>query len=315
MILDFYDGNLDGDSWEDLCQSCYRIKYQEQHYTEIPAVHGGDAGIEGFTKNGIVNQCYFPERNYTDDELHKHLRDKMTKDIGKLLENKEEYAKLGVPVIHEWHFIIPMYKDSRIIKHAETKRKEVLRAKKDNPKQYDYIADDFNIVIKVADDFKFEITKTIRESLTDTKLNVAVRQVKETDWEKCDSEKVENIKRKVKTVMNDVSEEDEYYKEAIDTYIKSYIKGLEIMRILRTSYAAIYEDVYGLEQAYKTQVSLKTGMNMDKSMNSKIFNDILDDFERKLSETCQYFNAASILELKIDIISMWLADCTLKFRK
>lgn len=41
MILDFFDGKLDGDSWEDICQSCYRIRYQEHHYTEIPAVQGG----------------------------------------------------------------------------------------------------------------------------------------------------------------------------------------------------------------------------------------------------------------------------------
>ena len=46
MILDFFEGKLDGDTWEELCQSCYRIKYQEQHYTEIPAVQEGDAGIQ-----------------------------------------------------------------------------------------------------------------------------------------------------------------------------------------------------------------------------------------------------------------------------
>ena len=34
MILDFFEGKLDGDTWEELCQSCYRIKYQEQHYMQ-----------------------------------------------------------------------------------------------------------------------------------------------------------------------------------------------------------------------------------------------------------------------------------------
>jgi len=115
--------------------------------------------------------------------------------------------------------------------------------------------------------------------------------------------------------MNDIDEEDEDFKQIVDTYVVSYIKGLEIMRMLRMSYAAIYEDVYSLEQAYKKQVSLKTGMNTNKSMNSQIFNEILEDFEKKLSESCGYFNPASIIELKIDIISMWLADCSMKFRK
>lgn len=317
MILDFFEGKLDGDTWEQLCQSCYRIKYQDQHYTEIPAVHGGDAGIEGFTRTGIVNQCYCPEREYSDDDLYNHLRNKMSTDIGKLLDNeyKKRLNKLGVPIIHEWHFVIPFYKDLRIIQHAETKRQEVLKCKKDNPSQYDYIADDFVILIKQAEDFKFEITRTIRESLTDAKLNLAVREVKIVDWGKCDSEKTDNIKRKVKAVMNDIDETDEVFNQVVNTYVESYIKGMEILRMLRVSYAEIYEDVYGLEQAYKKQVSLRTGMNTDKSMNAQIFNEVLEDFEKQLRETCKYFNSASIIELKIDIISMWLADCSMQFRK
>lgn len=62
MILDFFEGKLNGDSWEDICQSCYRMMYGNVHYTEIPAVQGGDGGIEGFIQNGIVNQCYCAER-------------------------------------------------------------------------------------------------------------------------------------------------------------------------------------------------------------------------------------------------------------
>ena len=46
-ILNLIEGNMNGDAWEDLCVRCYRMKYQEQHYVAIPAVHKGDAGIEG----------------------------------------------------------------------------------------------------------------------------------------------------------------------------------------------------------------------------------------------------------------------------
>lgn len=317
MILDFFKDELNGDTWEELCQSCYRIKYQDQHYTEIPASYRGDAGIEGFTRNGIVNQCYCTEKAFSDDDLYNHQRDKMTTDIGKLIDPdyKKRLKKLGVPQIHEWHFVIPYYKDSRIIQHAETKRQEVLKTKKDNPEQYDYIADDFIVVIKQAEDFKFEITRTIRESITDKKLNVAVREVKDIDWSLCDSEKVNNIRRKVKAVMDDAEESDPVLNQVVNMYIESYIKGMEIMKMLRVSYAAIYEDVHGLEQAYKKQVALKTGMNTNKSMNSQIFNEILNDFEVHLKDTCGYFDSASIIELKIDIVSMWLADCSMLFRK
>lgn len=54
-IMTFIEGYMNGDAWEELCVSCYRLKYQTQNYTAIPAVHGGDAGIEGFTCNGIAS--------------------------------------------------------------------------------------------------------------------------------------------------------------------------------------------------------------------------------------------------------------------
>ena len=95
---------MNGNAWEDLCVKCYRIRYQNENYTYIPAAQGGDAGIEGFTQNGIVHQCYCPEREYSDDELYAHQRDKLTKDIDKLLNNGERLKKLGVPTIVEWHF-------------------------------------------------------------------------------------------------------------------------------------------------------------------------------------------------------------------
>lgn len=289
MILDFFEEKLDGDSWEEICQSCYRMMYRDVHYTEIPAVQGGDAGIEGFTQNGIVNQCYCAERDYSENELYIHQRDKMTHDINKLLspEYKKRLLKFGVPVIREWHFVVPFYKDSRIIEHAETKRKEVLKNKEENPQLYDYIDANFIIVIKQAEDFAAEITKIIRKSLTDTKLNLAVRAVEKPNWEKCDSEKVSNILRKVKAVMGDVEDDDEDLNDIVDVYVEAYIKGIEIMRMLRVSFTEIYEDVYGLEQSYKKQVKIQTRLNTDRSMNITVFNEILQDFERQLKEACK----------------------------
>lgn len=95
-IKKYIKGYLSGNLWEELCVECYRSRYQKDNYMLIPAVQGGDAGIEGFTQNGIVHQCYCPEREYTDDELYEHLRNKLTTDIDKLKKNAERLKKLGV---------------------------------------------------------------------------------------------------------------------------------------------------------------------------------------------------------------------------
>jgi hypothetical protein len=41
----------------------------------------------------------------------------------------------------------------------------------------------------------------------------------------------------------------------------------------------------------------------------------MDEFQRKLEENFPYISAASISELKLDLISSWLADCSMQFRR
>ena len=314
-ILSLIEGQMNGDAWEDLCVRCYRMKYQGQHYVAIPAAHKGDAGVEGYTRNGIVHQCYCPERSYSDNELYDHQRDKLSTDIKKLLENGSRMKTLGIPTIHEWHFNIPEYKDSRILAHATAKQEEVLSEKSKNPSAFSHIADDFQVVIKIAEDLAPEISNILRTTITNNRLNLAVQHTTSPDWTQCDSAKVENIRRKIKAVMHVDDDSDPALNKVIGLYVDYYISGMENMANLRISFPEIYEDLYRLEQSFKNEVSIRTLMNTDHSMNQSIFTTILSDFGEKLEkEFSTVFNQASISEIKQDLIASWLADCSMEFR-
>ena len=62
-------GDFEGDSWEDFCQQCLKIRYRDEKYQEIPAHFGGDMGIEGFTRTGKVFQCYCPDEYFWHQNL------------------------------------------------------------------------------------------------------------------------------------------------------------------------------------------------------------------------------------------------------
>ena len=307
------DPNLDGNAWEDVCVKCYRLRYEDQHYTPIPAISGGDAGIEGFTKSGIVHQCYFPERDYSDKELYEAQRDKLSADIKKLLSNGSRFAKLGVPQIHEWHFNIPEYRDSKILIHAPTKQNEVLAKRNEDPDKYSHIASDFQIIVKTADNFSAEISRIIRNS-AEYNLNLAFEHTPLTNWDQCDSQKVANIRRKIKAVMHIADDNHPQLITVVGTYIDYYICGLENMNRLRTRFPEIYADLFRLEQSYKGEVSLKTNMNTDHTMNKSLFDQILTEFGNKLEKDfSNAFDQASILEIKQDMVASWLADCSMEF--
>lgn len=312
-LLNIIDSNLDGNAWENICVKCYRYRYEDQHYTPIPAVSGGDAGIEGFTKTGIVHQCYFPERQYSDHELYEAQRDKLSADIKKLLNNGYRLVALGVPVIHEWHFNIPEYRDSKILIHAATKQKEVLSAKEDDPDKYSYIADDFQIVIKTAENFSAEISRIIRTS-ADYNLNLAVEHTSNPNWKDCDSQKVANIRRKIKAIMHVSDDDNPNVERVVGLYIDYYICGLENMNRLKMNFPDIHAELFKLVQIYKGEVTLKTSMNTNSSMNQSLFNELLNEFEKKLEKDfSNSFNQASIVEIKQDMVASWLADCSMEF--
>lgn len=315
-MLEFIQQYLSsGEEWEKLCNSCYRMRYQEFGYQEIPAVYRGDGGIEGFTKNGIVYQCYCPEKDYTDDELYEHMRNKMTKDVSKFISKEYEAVLkgLGIHDVREWHFVVPQYKDRRILEHAEKKRKEVLEYKKNNSKQCDYISDDFTITVKVIDDFKPELFRIIRNDY-EPKIDLTILRKKTVDWANCDNVKVNNVKRKIKAVMNDIDDNDEDYIDIVNSYMESYVVGIELMEKLRAEQIDIYEQIVGLETTYKRQVEIKTKTNTDSSINQKLFTEIIDDFQRILEKEFPYLPSSSIGELKDDMISSWLADCSMQFK-
>lgn len=315
MILDFIRDNLDGDSWEKWCDGCYRDRFQDQNFIKVPAEYLGDAGIEGFTLSGIAYQCYCPEKDYSNDDLYEHLRNKVTRDIGKLIDkdNAKRFKSLGVKRIKEWHFVIPEYKDKRILEHLEQKRKEVVAIAATDPKTFSYIDPEIRLIPKVAEDFKVELVRLIRNPLVDLKLNMVVKSVKTPDWTICPAEKIANIKRKIAAIMH-AEEEDASFKEMVAFWAEAYLKGIEIMSKLQESCGTIYEDLFELEQQYKRDVSMRSRMNPDHSLNYEIFMDILKNFEVSIKDQFECFSEPSIMELKRDLVSGWLADCSLQFK-
>jgi hypothetical protein len=261
-----------------------------------------------------VFQCYYPELNYTDKGLYEHQRDKITKDIAKLLNNGKKLKSLGISNIKEWHFMTPNYTDKKLIQHCENKRKEVLIEKK--AKELDYIDDNFQIILKTERDYLVEINRIVNLS-KDIKLDFALKPTGTIDWNKCPSEKVENIQRKIKAIMPDSGHPSWpiRYNRMVETHVEFYLKGIELLGKVKTTCAEFYEKLFELEYICRMEVQQKCDLHDDSAINKKVFEEILKDFETKLKEEFgDQITLASIMELKQDLVSAWLADCPMDFR-
>ena len=85
---------------------------------------------------------------------------------------------------------------------------------------------------------------------------------------------------------------------------------------LRLSFPDVHKSLVELEQSCKEDAFVRTRIVTDISDNSKIFNELLVEFEEKLKEQFSTtIDLASISEIKCDLIASWLADCSMEFRK
>jgi hypothetical protein len=134
---------MDGNMWEDYCQKLLQMRYED--YQKVPAQFGGDYGIEGFTRSGIVFQCYCPDDDPSGRDLYEKQRDKITKDIKKFVKNVTEISALGAGTIREWHFLTPNYNNRDLLSHCRSKESEV------QSKSLETVHSGFTICIKTED--------------------------------------------------------------------------------------------------------------------------------------------------------------------
>lgn len=57
--------------------------------------------------------------------------------------------------------------------------------------------------------------------------------------------------------MNDIEDDDEDYIDIVNTYMESYVIGIELMEKLRKDQIDLYEQIIGLETTYKRRVEIK----------------------------------------------------------
>lgn len=314
MVLKWLDFQLDGNSWEELCIDICRIIYKEESFHEIPANYRGDGGIEGFTKSeaGVVIQCYCPnDPNLDFNSLYESQRNKVTTDINKIINNKALLQELGVKKICRWIFMIPEYKDRRILAHCQQKQEMILNAKKEDPDGLDYISDDFQVDIKVAADFKTEIARIIRRGIANVKLNIP--DIATINWESIESEKSENITRKMKAVIPVEEDNPNKINRLVEYHVKNYISGKITLEKLAENYPEIWEDVMEMERAFKNRVTEETLLSSGNKMNLETYRSLSNEFEEALKEKLEYLSLEGVMTLSRNIVSGWLADCHMEF--
>ena len=147
----------DGPSWEEHCLNLLRMRYKAPgQFERIPSSDQGDLGVEGFSHDGCVYQCYAPDGPLPIKDRYEKQRDKLTEDLGKLERYQDELVKiLGGVVITVYVFMTPIHDSKRLNLHAKTKAAEI------RAKGLPHCAQEFDVVIHTEADYLVEQSELI----------------------------------------------------------------------------------------------------------------------------------------------------------
>lgn len=296
----------DGDAWQIHIETLLKMHYSIGDYVGIPDRDGGDSGIEGFGRDGKCFQCYAPVEPLTVDELYKKQRKKVTDDINKFINNKEDLsAFFGPTKIKRWILVVPRHDTSKLVKHAEKKAKVVRES------GLPYVDDEFYIHIVNEGYFKKELN-ILKQSET-YGLNITPQEIEPKDIEKWiqenDNELVVNLENKISrlsTLDNDIKK-DLFRNEML----KNFISGQNMVDSLKDNHPYIYENLSMTKRSrekYLTTESLLhqggTPLLLTESMNR--YRDALKEEVKGISSQTQNI-------LVLEAVSDWLLRCPLDF--
>lgn len=301
-------GPLDGDSWENLIQSVYKNRYRGGTYQKMPA-SPGDWGVEGIVlEEGIAIQCYCPDKNYSSAELYEKQRDKVTKDINKLVTYKKQLKKrLGSYQINQWILISPSIPKNDLMAHCRKMQEFIIQ------ENLDFISEDFVVLYHDIFDYlreirEIQIVNGEKLCFTSKAISNISDPVNSTEYDK-------NIrdKNKVRSYVN-MQYQPEDHEWLIQTTTNQYLSGYEVLRHIYQQSPELYSKLAKLLNNFEDDVEETSRFWQDTPQN------LIDTLRQKLLDRFSRDSHISKVEhedlemIAKHMIARWIAECPMRIK-
>ena len=291
-----------GEEFEEICLNLLRRRYQPAQLVYLPAKAEGDYGIEAFTKDGLVYQCYADR-----DSLS--LRDRTTKQKRKLykdtLKLKTYAAKLesvlGGLLIEGYIFLVPQFDAAELVAYA-VKRAEAVRSF-----GLKFIAPDFSISIKEPRDYPEELRAAERDGSATAV--VPDPSIGNEDVQLFQSRKPELVsKLEKKLAALEIAEEDRA--DFRDDFVRAFLVKEGVMGGLK-DWPETWEAVERRRRLREEKLSLEN--QLDPAQPKERVGGLITGYQDDLSKAVAGIGEPDAQRVAMGQVGDWLMRCPLRF--
>jgi hypothetical protein len=227
-----------GEDWEERVHTLLQRHYPLGEYQRIPDRDGGDAGLDGFSRDGVAYQFYAPTEPRPLNELYTLCRGKITTDIAKFIRNSDALQGiLGQVKIRLWVLVVPRVETAKLLEHGNRKAQEVRKAK------LPYVSNDFQVSVitdgyfsKEQQDLGLAGSKPLPFQLAPT----SVRPRQEWEAEKGTPELLANLRRKAATIPGWQAAKRRGFEEEM---IAHYLNGEALLDQIKKTYPMFHHQI------------------------------------------------------------------------
>lgn len=264
---------------------------------EVPARVGGDKGLDSFTTGGLAYQCYAPEEPLSADQRYEKLRDKMTADVGKFIDNATEVAQiLGPVVITHWILLVPQSDDRRTVAHAMSSQTPRLRSA-----ALGYCASDVVVVTHTHQDYAAAYFEVVEQRLAELVLPVP----QPPDFSLVRTNDIDTMREKLDKLP------DVDVPALIQSLLGHYLQGRDDRSFVADHYAELDADL--TERLTTLERRLEVEFRLSTQTPNHLLAEVIRETGTKVHEALPQLRESDRLSLTYAQVADWLMRCPLDF--
>ena len=297
------DTEWDPYEWQDFALQLVRERHSAERCQRVPDRDRGDLGIEVFTTDGCLYQCYAPDGDASVEQRRDRHRAKLSKDIGKLIRNASRIQKvLGGLIAGRWILLVPLFDSKEVLVTAETERRRVVEA------QVPFIAQDFRVLVWDQSDFSGEIESLRRRSAQRVRLPLGqTTDGQLTAWWDSHDDLAATLLSKIGNAWSQHTEDQ--VREQAKEFIGFYLRFGNLTELLRETAPDVWESLQATIASAERQL-IAIGHGGDRL--SEGLRSQLERIKGSVGRDLPGYHESNLDTLAMGVLADWLMRCPLR---
>lgn len=294
--------NWDGISWQRHAFLLVQSRHGSQNVQRVPDRVQGDAGLEFFTIDGCLYQCYAPEEPGNTPKSSSAMKQKATRDLPKLRDKQDILTgMLNGLQCNRWILLCPFLDDKAVITHVRAKGLEIRRL------GLPFLSDDFEALVQCQVDFSKEIEQ-LRALPVGPDLFIEPA-TEEDISSRDDTPLATTLDEKLGRAFPAATEARRT--TIRKSYVKNLIKRENTLDTLKTEHPILWERAWQTINAEENRLELLGSAG--QSTPSDQLRESLERIEHGLAKDLPSVSHATIADLSAGTLCDWLMRCPLDF--